>query len=450
MSILTSASDQMRVPDDDEKRWDRFPRFEAEPASQRIDRIKRQVREAAERPLSEGTTNPPEAYTDPDYFAWEVEHILKKDWVCLAHISQIPHPGDYLNFDLFGEPLTLVHGKDGTPRVLSRVCPHRAMDIMPESYGYAARGNQRMFVCPYHRWTFELDGQMKGAPEMHCADNFNKRDWCLLQFRSELWEGFIFVNFSGDAESLQSQYADLQAQLAKWRMADMAVSIEMKWECRANWKVILENWIESYHHLGVHSNTLNTMVPAQDTWVDPEHPHFIRCHLPYKDSLAKQAIQSVEQHDASMGFLPIPNLPADDAAEWGLYIGYPHFQVLTFSDRVIWYRLEPLGPNHTRWWTNMLITKESFELSDYEQRYADEQKMMRDFHVEDMQATESVQRGLESGRAQRGRLSHLDEPVWLIQRWLAARYEGAYPRKGDSLPRHDGMGPPHRRRGANQ
>ena len=449
MTVLTSASAELKVPTREEDRPAVFPRSGPNtPAAQRIAEIQRGVREAAEKPLSEAIMSPPETYTDPDYFHWEVEHILKKDWVCLAHVSQIPRPGDYLNLDLFGEPISIVHGKDGAPRVLSRVCPHRAMDIMPAEYGYEQRGNRRMFVCPYHRWTFDLDGSVKGCPEMHRAEGFNKRDWTLPAYRSAVWEGFVFVNVSGDAEPIESQYAELAKQLGKWNMNRMVVDIEMDWTVHANWKVILENWIESYHHLGVHYQTLNTMVPAQDTWVDPEHPHYIRSHLPYKDSLAEQAAASARAGDAAMGFLPMPNLPEEDATEWGLYIGYPHLQVLTFSDRVIWYRLQPLGPNRTQWLTTTLITPENRQLDDYDQRIERESKMLRDFHVEDMQVTEAVQRGLESGRATTGRLSHLDEPVWLMQRWLAARHEGAYPGKGDTLPRHPGAGKPATRRGA--
>ena len=449
MTVLTSASAELKVPSSEQDRPPAFPRSApTTPADERIAAIRRGVREAAEKPLSEAIMSPAETYTDPDYFQWEIEHILKKDWMCLAHVSQLPNPGDYLNLDLFGEPLSVVHGKDGAYRVLSRVCPHRAMDIMPAEYGYEPRGNRRMFVCPYHRWTFDLDGSVKGCPEMHRAEGFNKRDWTLPVYRSAVWEGFVFVNLSGDAEPIESQYAELGEQLGKWDMARMVVDIEMDWTVHANWKVILENWIESYHHLGVHYQTLNTMVPAQDTWIDPEHPHFIHAHLPYKDSLAERALSSAASNDAAMGFLPVPNLPAEDATQWGLYIGYPHLQVLTFSDRVIWYRLLPLGPNRTQWLTTTLITPENRELDDYEQRIESETKMLRDFHVEDMQVTEAVQRGLESGRATTGRLSHLDEPVWLMQRWLAARHEGAYPGKGDTLPKHAGAGKPGTRLGA--
>jgi phenylpropionate dioxygenase-like ring-hydroxylating dioxygenase large terminal subunit len=387
------------------------------------------IRRTADLPLSKGQTLPAGAYTSRAFFDWEVENVFKKDWLALAHISQIPSAGDYVNLDMLGEPLSVVRGKDGQVRVLSRVCPHRAMDVMPEKYGYAPRGNQRMFVCPYHRWTFDLDGQVKGCPEMQNADGFNKRDWKLAEFRTEIWGGFVFVNFSGDAKPLSEQYADLWAHLKKWKPDEMKLVIEMEWDCKANWKIICENWIESYHHLGVHYQTLNPMMPAQDTWTEKEHAHFIRCHLPYKESLANEVKAANESGKRLPGFLPVPGLSHEDQTEWGLFLGYPMTQVLTTRDRVIWYRLQPMGPNRCKWLTTTLVTEESTRKPEFPNWIEPETKMLRDFHMEDMEVTEAVQAGLTSSKYVRGRLSHLEAPVWLVQRYLAARTLGTYPGK---------------------
>lgn len=446
--ILTSQSDGLVVPPDASKDFTPFPRpAPTTPAAERIAAIHAQIRAAAELPLSQGIASPPEAYTDPDFFAWEMEHVWKKDWLAVCHVSQIPRPGDYYNLDLLGEPLTAVHGKDGEVRVLSRVCPHRAMDIMPAEYGYEPRGNRRIFVCPYHRWTFELDGSTKGCPEMHHAEGFNKRDIALHGYRTEVWEGFVFVNFSGDAEPVGRQYAALREVLGPWNLAEWTIDVEMEWDTRANWKAIVENFAESYHHLGVHYQTLNPVVPAQDVWTDPEQPHHQRSHLPFKDSIAHDTLDAVA-HGRVKSWLPAPNLPEWAATEWSLCVGYPGLLIFANSDWVIWYRLQPLGPGRTRWLTTAMITKPNRDLPDYAERHARQEKDLRDFHVEDMQVAEAVQRGLESGRAVRGRFSHLDEPVWLLQRYLAARAQGAYPRKGDTLPRHDGAGKPATRLGA--
>ncbi|HZP61284.1 MAG TPA: Rieske 2Fe-2S domain-containing protein, partial [Opitutaceae bacterium] len=130
--------------------------------------IQRGISAAAELPLAGARTIPAQAYTSEEFFEWETRHLLRGGWQCVAHVSQVPAAGDFLNLDLLGEPIIVVRDKDGAVRALSRVCPHRAMDIMPEGFGYdghgpaeakpdaPACGHTRIFLCPYHAWTFEL------------------------------------------------------------------------------------------------------------------------------------------------------------------------------------------------------------------------------------------------------------------------------------------------------
>src|SRR5215831_3103964 len=236
----------------------------------------------ARLPLARSVTGPAAAYTSPAFFAWEAEHVFGAEWMCLAHASQIPEPGDFLNLDLLGEPLTVVRGLDGIIRVLSRVCPHRGMDIMPEGFGYPGCGNSRLFVCPYHHWSFDLDGRLNGCSQMQQAEGFLVDEQRLPPVRSEVWEGFVFVNLGGRATPVAEQLGELGREVAPWRLGEMKVVIELAWDCPFNWKVMVENWMESYHHLGIHSRTLQPMMPAKDTWTEHERPHFIRAHLPLK------------------------------------------------------------------------------------------------------------------------------------------------------------------------
>jgi len=138
-----------------------------------------------------------------------------------------------------------------------------------------------VLTCPYHSWTYDLDGRLRGCAHMQRSENFDKADWRLAEFRSEIWHGFVFVNFDGKASPLAEQYADFSNLIAPWRTEDMEVAIALQWECAFNWKVMIENWMESYHHIGIHGTTLNPSMPGQNTWIEPEHPHFIRAHLPF-------------------------------------------------------------------------------------------------------------------------------------------------------------------------
>jgi phenylpropionate dioxygenase-like ring-hydroxylating dioxygenase large terminal subunit len=394
-------------------------------ANHRVAEISRKLQDAAALPLERATTLPRQVYTDEDYFRYEAETVLKADWLCIAHVSQIKQPGSFLTIDLFDEPLLVIRDKAGDVRVLSRVCPHRAMDIMPEGFDYPRTGSTNKLVCPYHRWTFELDGRLKACPEMQQAADFKKSDWKLAEVRSEIWEGFVFVNMSGAAPPLADQYADFRNIVAPWKAAEMEVVIEQEWDCAFNWKVMIENWIESYHHLGIHHQTLQPMMPAKNTWVEPEHPHFIRCHLPYKPKLADEIESSGGARPA--GFTPVPGLSLGEQTEWGLYVGYPCFMFLTMRDRLIWYRLQPISADRCKLLTTTLVTSESLKAPGYAETLASETKMLTDFHLEDMVVNTAVQRGLRSSYVVTGRLSHLEAPVWMIQRYLAARAQGHYP-----------------------
>jgi phenylpropionate dioxygenase-like ring-hydroxylating dioxygenase large terminal subunit len=401
--------------------------------------IQRGICETAEHPLNRAVTLPAQAYTSEEFFAWETDHLLRAGWQCVAHVSQIPAPGDFLNLDLLGEPLIVVHGKDGVIRVLSRVCPHRSMDIMPEGFGYDGHstaqspdgkpdcGHTRLFLCPYHAWTFELDGGLKACPEMHQAENFCRDDFFLKPFASEIWQGFIFVNLDGSAPALAGSLGEMAADIAAYRLPEMKLVIAREWDCPFNWKVLVENFMESYHHLGIHHKTLQPMMPARDSWTEQERRAYVRSHLPYKDSVREEYRAFESRGDFSTAMPPLPGLSDRQKSEWGLFLAPPTFLLATAPDRVIWYRLQPLGPDRLKLMTTTLVAPEVLARENFEVLRQGVAKQLVDFHLEDMQVCTAVQRGFYASGWQPGRLSHLEMPVWLFHRYLAARIRGKWP-----------------------
>lgn len=404
-----------------------------------VEEIARGISAAAELPLARARTLPAAAYTSAEFFAWEAAELLRGGWQCLAHLSQVPAPGDFLNVDLLGEPLIVVHGKEGAIRVLSRVCPHRAMDIMPPGFGYdgpgpaearpgaPACGRTRIFLCPYHAWTFELDGRLKACPEMQEAEGFARDDFALRAFPTEVWQGFVFVNLDGGAPPLGAGLAGLAADLAAYRLADLRVVIARDWECPFNWKVLVENFMESYHHLGIHHRTLQPMMPARDTWSEQERRHYLRAHLPYRETVRAEYEAFAARGDFSQDLPPLPGLTADQLSEWGLVLGPPTFLLATAPDRVIWYRLQPLGPDRLRLLTTVLVPAPVAAREDFARLRERVEAQLVQFHLEDMEVCTAVQRGLHASGWQQGRLSHLEMPVWLFHRYLAARLRGVWP-----------------------
>jgi phenylpropionate dioxygenase-like ring-hydroxylating dioxygenase large terminal subunit len=387
--------------------------------------INAELTAAARLPLALATTLPRAAYTSEDYFRYEAEAVLAPGWLCIAHVSQLKTPGSYIAIDLLGEPLVVLRNESGEVRVLSRICPHRGTDILHECFGKPREGVTRRLTCPYHVWAFDLEGKLVSAPEMDRAEGFRKEDWKLASIKSEIWHGFVFVNLDGRAEPLSRQYADFGRLIAPWKTEEMEVVIALDWECDFNWKVMVENWMESYHHMGIHHDTLQVTMPARTTWTEPEHPHFIRCHLPFRAEFAADIDETAAGRKPEPGFLPVKGLSREQQVEWGLYLGFPCFMFLTMRDRVLWYRLEPVSADRCRLSTMTLVTREALADPSFAAVVEAETKMLADFHAQDMQVNSAVQRGLSSVHAVRGRLSHLEEPIWLIQRYLAGRADAA-------------------------
>ncbi len=395
-----------------------------------VEDLLQQIQEMADLPLEESRTLPAQTYTDEAFLDWEMKNVLGAGWICLAHKSQIPKPGDFINLDIMGEPLIVVHGKDGEIRVLSRVCPHRAMDIMPPGFGYDGHGpaeardgkpdcgHTRIFLCPYHHWSFELDGKLKGCPEMHKAESFCRQDIGLKPYRAEVWQGFVFLNLSGDAEPLAEQYKEFEKDVEGWKMDEMDVVIAKEWDCPFNWKVLVENFMEGYHHMGAHCKTLQPLMPARDTWTDGERAHSVRVNLPYRDS-----VPTTGETD----FEAIPTLDPEHYRQMAVFLGQPTFLLFTAPDRVFWYRIEPISAERSRLLTTCMVPKKAKEDPKYDEKMEIAEKMLVDFHMEDMEVCTAVQRGFYAKGYQRGRLSHLEMPLWLIHRYFAARARGTYP-----------------------
>ncbi|MEM0897951.1 MAG: aromatic ring-hydroxylating dioxygenase subunit alpha [Verrucomicrobiota bacterium] len=399
-----------------------------------------EIERIADLPLQQSTSLPREAYSSEEFFAWECENLFYPGWTAVAHVSQVPLPGDFVNVDFLGEPMIVVRDKSNEVRVLSRICPHRGMDIMPPGFGHDGhgpaeyreggkeRGHSRLFLCPYHSWTFELDGKLKACPEMGQAEDFCRSEWGLKEFRYEIWHGFVFVNLDGSAiESVAEQFAELEPDFGRWNAGEMQMVFESHWDIPCNWKILAENFMESYHHAGTHIKTLQPLMPARGTWTEGERSDYIRCHLPYGEKTQQKIEEAESRGEIWDAFPPVEGLDAKSRLEWGLLLGFPLFTVVTAPDQLVWYRIEPVAPDALRLMTSTLVPESTTKHPEFTQMLERGQREAVEFHLEDMEVLCAVQRSTLSEGYQRGRLSHLEMPVWLIQRYLAAAIRGMKP-----------------------
>ncbi len=197
-----------------------------------------------------------EYFVSPEIFAQEQEKIFSKHWVLVGHQSELAEVGDYFLAEVASESLIIVRDKGGDVRGFYNVCRHRGTRLRENT-----RGHLSAIQCPYHAWTYGLDGRLLGAPHMDDVPGFDKADYSLNPVHLALWEGFIFVNLA-DARNTSAQrsgyispeewFAPLAAKFSHWNLPKLRSARRIDYEVRANWKLIFENYSECYHCPGVH------------------------------------------------------------------------------------------------------------------------------------------------------------------------------------------------------
>jgi Rieske 2Fe-2S family protein len=198
-------------------------------------------------------TLPQRHLVSSEIFAEELQKIFATNWVLVGHQSQLAEPGDYFLAEVAGESLIVAKDQRSTIRAFYNVCRHRGARLCEEKNGHAAA-----IQCPYHAWTYALDGRLLGAPHMDETPGFNKAEYPLKPARLGLWEGFIFLNLAeasterGGYMSLEKWFEPLGGKFSPWNLTALRSAKRIEYDVRANWKLIFENYSECYHCLGVH------------------------------------------------------------------------------------------------------------------------------------------------------------------------------------------------------
>jgi Rieske 2Fe-2S family protein len=201
-------------------------------------------------------TLPQRYFVSPEIFAQEQEKIFARQWVLVGHQSQIAKAGDYVVQDVIGESLIVIRDKNEKVRGFFNVCRHRGTRLCE-----ARNGHLSAIQCPYHAWTYGLDGRLLGAPHMDDVPGFNKADYSLHPVDVAMWEGFIFMNLAdsqnastqrGGYMPLEKWFAPLTGKFARWKLPALRSAKRIEYDVRANWKLIFENYSECYHCPGVH------------------------------------------------------------------------------------------------------------------------------------------------------------------------------------------------------
>lgn len=346
------------------------------------------------KPLEDASTIPADWYIDERVRRLEHERVFGNNWIAIGRTDQVAAPGQFFTFDLDGEPLVVVHGDDNALRAFYNVCRHHAAAVATATSGVAQH-----LRCPYHGWTYGLDGSLKGTPEFTGVCHFDRGAQGLVPVRIAVWEQFLFVNLHRRAPALETFLDDLPKRMAPLGLNRLVFHSRRNYTLACNWKVYVDNYLDGGYHVPHLHKSLNSV-------------------LDYTEYTVETAKYYVLQTS--------PLLPSDDGSLAQTRIGshawyywlYPNFMINVYEGVMDTNLVLPLGQDKCQVIFDFYFSDNSPEREGYN---ADSVAVSDRIQAEDVDICESVQRGLHSRAYRAGRLSVRREAgEHLFHRLLAA------------------------------
>ncbi len=358
-------------------------------------------------PFEQALAMPKSVYTSPEFAQQEMQHIFARDWLCAGRADALPNPGDYLTMQISGEPIIVLRDREGQLRAMSNVCRHRMSTLLE------GRGNVRSIVCPYHAWTYNLDGSLRGAPAMALNENFCRDQIALPKVRCQEWLGWIMVTLNPDAPDPREKLADVEALVGALHMENYTEAFREEFRWATNWKVLAENFMESYHLPVCHAGTIGGTVDLMKMTCPEGLPAFN-----YHYILKNDSIPLALAHPTNT------TLTGDERRTTWLLAIYPSLMI-TLTPGYFWYLcLTPDGPGHVNVLFGGGLAPEFVADPNVQDSFAQLKALLDDVNVEDKGCVEKVYRGLCSDMSSPGPLSHLERPNFDFARYIAGMIPG--------------------------
>ncbi|HET7219372.1 MAG TPA: aromatic ring-hydroxylating dioxygenase subunit alpha [Vicinamibacterales bacterium] len=281
-------------------------------------------------------TLPARYYVDQACFAHEMDALFRTMWVCAGRAEEVAQPGQFVLRDLAGDSIIVTRAASGRLHAFHNVCRHRGTRLCTDASGVFAGSIQ----CPYHAWTYGLDGALLGAPHMDELPHFDKSDYPLHRVHADEWDGHIFLNVAKDPTPLLAQLADLPAKFSQWRMADLRLGRRIVYDVRANWKLIVQNYNECLHCPNLHPalNKLSHYLSGEN---EPLRPTYMGGRMDLRPGVDTLSI------DGKCPRAFLPTLSAEDRRRVYYYAIFPNMLLSLHPDYMMVHTLWPLAPDRT-------------------------------------------------------------------------------------------------------
>ena len=318
------------------------------------------------------------AYIDPQWLAVDQKEIFHKSWQFLCHEENLREPGQYMTMNIQGQSIVAIRDKDGVLRAFYNVCKHRGHELL------SGHGKTKRVICPYHAWSYDLDGRFLEARQSKFMDHFNPEDFCLDQVKVEVFCHLVFVNLNPNAVPLAQESGALGAEIMAFApdLAKLTFSHRLTYTIKANWKSVVDNFLECYHCPVAHKDFCTLI--EMDTYK-------VTTHGIYSSHMAKAGRTDNKAYSTD-------GAEVTDHAVWFLWPNTTLMRYPGSGNFMVW-RFYPVGPEETYEEFDFF-----FENSTPSEDEVEAIKFIDDvLQPEDIGLVESVQRGMQTPAYQQGR-----------------------------------------------
>jgi Rieske 2Fe-2S family protein len=350
---------------------------------------------------------PGRCYTDPAVLESEMERIFCRSWLYAGRAERLAEPGDYLTLAVGRESVLVVRGRDGRLRAFYNVCRHRGSRL-------CAAENGRLpatIRCPYHAWTYGLDGRLVGAPNVRDRDGFRAEDFGLAPVALEVWRGFVFVNLAGEKAGPFAEFlGEMPGRVARYPLEDLRVHTRTEHEVEANWKILVENYHECYHCPTVHPELCDLVPLYRSGTVDDaarEEPAVFR------EGASTFTLDGTSRRP------PFATLTEEERRLYNGEMLFPSAWINFLPDFVQVRSLWPLGPARTRITGEWLFEPQTIARPDFDP--ADAVSFTTLVAEQDWKVCEGLQQGVGSRSFPAGVYTPQETPLIEFDRWVLER-----------------------------